>query len=96
MANIELTEDIYYILLSIEGTSIKDLQLSLDNQNLTIRELISQIVQLYNLPTQDRDGNPLQYLLGSIEDESEEPRILDFEEENGQGLTLIDHNIKSG
>ena len=96
MANIELTEDIYYILLSIEGTSIKDLQLSLDNQNLTIRELISQIVQLYNLPTQDRDGNPLQYLLGSIEDESEEPRILDFEDENGQGLTLIDHNIKSG
>lgn len=96
MANKDYIGDTIYIHLSIEGTTIEGIQLSLDNPHLTIRELIEHIVQSYNLPTLDGGGNPIQYLLGQFENDSEEPDILDFEDENGQELTLTDHEIKLG
>lgn len=96
MENKELIGDIYYILLSVEGTSIKGIQLSLDNPNHTIREVMDYIVKLYNLPSMDGGGNPLQYFLGLIVDDSGETEILEFEDENGQELTLTDYNILSG
>jgi len=61
-----------------------------------IREVINKIVVDLNLPRIDHGGNPIQYLLGQIVEDGEEPEILEFEDEDGREQALVDYNIHPG
>lgn len=94
-------EEMYYdedfiINLSIEGSSFEEVEVKVSDPYKTIRDQISSIVQVFELPKMDNGGNPIQYLLGQIIDDDEEPRILDFEDEDGREQTLMDYNIQPG
>ena len=56
----------------------------------------SSISQSTVPPKLDNGGNPIQYLLGQIMDDGEEPEILEFEDEDGREQALIDYNIQPG
>ncbi len=60
----------------------------------TIRDQINSIVHAFELPKEYEGGSPIPYLLG--EEQNEEIEILDFEDENGQELSLKDYNIMDG
>ena len=64
--------------------------------NKTIRDQIASIVAVFELPKLDNGGTPIQYLLGRLMDDDEEPTILDFEDEDGREQALIDYNIQPG
>ena len=51
---------------------------------------------VFELPKLDNGGTPIQYLLGRLMDDDEEPTILDFEDEDGREQALIDYNIQPG
>ena len=42
----------------------------------------------------DNGGNPIQYLLGKLMEDEEEPVILEFEDEDGREMALIDYDIQ--
>ena len=39
-------------------------------------------------------GNPIQYLLGKLMDGDEEPAVLEFEDEDGREMALVDYDIQ--
>lgn len=97
MATEELYEDDDFIInLTIDGTEFEDVEVKVTDPNKTIREQIDSIVSVFGLRKIDCGGNPVQYLLGQIMDEGEEPEILELEDEDGREQALIDYNIQPG
>lgn len=92
-------EEMYYdeefiINLSIEGSSFEEVEVKVSDPYKTIRDQISSIVQVFELPKMDNGGNPIQYLLGKLMDGDEEPAVLEFEDEDGREMALIDYDIQ--
>ena len=97
MATEEMFEDDEFIInLTIDGTEFEEVEVKVTDPNKTIRDQITSIVSVFELPKIDNGGNPIQYLLGQIMDEGEEPEILEFEDEDGREQALIDYNIQPG
>jgi len=97
MANEEFYEDDEFIInLTIDGTSYEEVEVKVTDPNKTIRDQINSIVQVFDLPKMDNGGNPIQYLLGQMMEDSNEPEILEFEDEDGREQCLIDYNIQPG
>lgn len=89
-------DDEFIINLTIDGTSYEEVEVKVTDPNKTIRDQIASIVAVFELPKLDNGGNPIQYLLGQIIDNGEEPEILEFEDEDGREQALIDYNIQPG
>lgn len=95
MANEEFFEDEFLITLTIDGTEYEEVEVKVTDPNKTIRDQISSIVQVFELPKIDGGGNPIQYLLGRITDD-EEDEILEWEDEDGREMALVDYNVMPG
>ena len=91
-----LEDDEFIINLTIDGTSYEEVEVKVTDPNKTIRDQIASIVAVFELPKLDNGGNPIQYLLGQIMDDGEEPEILEFEDEDGREQALIDYNVQPG
>ena len=89
-------EEDFIINLTIDGTEFEEVEVKVTDPKKTIRDKITSIVSVFELPKIDNVGNPIQYLLGQIIDEGEEPEILEFEDEDGREQALIDYNIQPG
>ena len=96
MANEEILDEEFIINLTIVGTSYEEVEVKVTDPNKTIRDQINSIVQVFELPKMDNGGNPIQYLLGQILEEDDEPKILDFEDEDGREQCLMDYNVQPG
>jgi hypothetical protein len=96
MANEEFYDDEFIINLKIDGTEYEEVEVKVTDPNKTIRDQINSIVQVFELPKMDNGGNPIQYLLGQMEEDEEEPKIFDFEDEDGREQCLLDYNVQPG
>ncbi len=96
MANEELYGDDFIIRLTIDGSAYEEVEVKVTDPNKTIRDQISSIVQVFELPKVDNGGNPIQYLLGQTIEEGAEPEILEFEDADGREQALVDYNIQPG
>ena len=97
MENEEIYDnDDFIIYLKIDNTSLEEVKVKVTDPNKNIRDQINSIVQVFKLPKMDNGGNPIQYLLGQIIEDSEEPKILDFEDVDGREQCLVDYNIRPG
>lgn len=96
MANEEMYDGEFIINLTIDGTEFEEVEVKVTDPNKTIRDQIASIVSVFELPKIDNGGNPIQYLLGQIMEEGEEPEILEFEDEDGREQTIVDYNIQPG
>ena len=97
MATEEFYEEEEFIInLTIDGTEYEEGEVKVTDPNKTIRDQITSIVSVFELPKIDNGGNPIQYLLGQIMEEGEEPEILEFEDEDGREQALVDYNIQPG
>lgn len=85
----------FFIDLTIEGPSYKKVGLLIRNPNETIRDFINRIVCHYELPEKDRSGTLLRYVLGQLRG-SDEPDLLDFEDEDGLEQSLLDYDVRHG
>ena len=84
----------FFIILTIEGSAYEEVEVKVSDPTKTIRDQISSIVQVFELPKMDNGGNPIQYLLGKLMDGDEEPAVLEFEDEEGREMALIDYDIQ--
>ena len=94
-------EDFYsedmVIYLTIEGTEYSNVEVLVSDPNKTIQEEIENIIKVFELPRFHNDGiTPRQYLLGIMEDNDEEPRVLEFEDEKGRKQSILDYDIRPG
>lgn len=96
MENEEFYADEFVVTLTIDNTTYEDVEVKITDPNKTIRDQINSIVQVFELPKLDNGGNPIQYLLGQIMDDSNEPEILEFEDEDGREQCILDYNIQPG
>lgn len=97
MTNEEIYGDDEFIInLTIDGTSYEEVEVKVTDPYKTLRDQIASIVAVFELPKLDNGGAPIQYLLGQIIEDGEEPSILEFEDGEGCQQTLYDYNIKSG
>lgn len=86
----------FIINLRIEGSSFEEVEVKVSDPYKTIRDQINRIVEVFELPKMDNGGNPMEYLLGQVMGDDEEPRILHFEDEDGREQTLMDYDIQPG
>ena len=86
MENEQLYDEEFIIHLTIDNTSFEEVEVKVNDPNKTIRDQINSIVQVFELPKMDNGGNPIQYLLGKLMEDDEEPVILEFEDENGREM----------
>ena len=96
MTDQEFYQEEFIVMLTIDGTSYDEIEVKVTDPNKTVRDQINSIVQVFELPKMDNGGNPIQYLLGQVLDDDEEPKILDFEDEDGREQCLLDYNIQPG
>lgn len=89
-------DDEFIINLTIDGTSFEEVEVKVTDPTKTIRDQISSIVQVFELPKMDNGGNPVRYLMGQILEDGEEPEILEFEDEDGREQCLLDYNVQPG
>lgn len=92
----DVTKEDFIISLSIEGTEYVDIDVKVTDPYRAIRDQIARIVEVFDLPTIDGGGNCMQYLLGEMTEDSDEPEILEFDDEYGRVMTLVDYNIQPG
>lgn len=96
MEETQIYNDEFIIHLTIDGTSFEEVEVKVTDPNKTIRDQINSIVQVFELPKMDNGGNPIQYLMGQIMDDGDEPEILEFEDEDGREQCLLDYNVQPG
>lgn len=96
MANEEFYDDEFVLYLTIDGTSYDKVEVKVTDPNKTVRDQINSIVHVFELPKLDNGGNPIQYLLGLDMEDGEEPKILEFEDEDGREQCLMDYNVQTG
>lgn len=85
----------FIISLTIEYPEYDEIEVKITNPNKSIRATIDKMINVFQLPKIDRYGSQIPYVLG-IYEESEEPNILEFEDEDGNAQSLLDYDIKSG
>lgn len=95
MNNVNYDED-FIITLTIDGTTYDDVEVKVNDPNRPIRDQIASIISVFQLPKIDQGGNPIQYLLGQIVEEGEDPEILEFEDEDGREQALVDYEVMPG
>ncbi len=96
MATEEMYEDDDFIIkLTIDGTEFEGVEVKVTDPNKTIRDQITSIVSVFELP-KFYQGIPNLYLLGRRANADDEGEILEFEDENGHQCSLQDYNVKSG
>ena len=93
---IGLVANDFIVTLSIDGTRFEEVVVKVTDPCKTIREQVRSIIQVFELPEMDNEGNPIQYLLGRIIDGDEEPKILEFEDVAGREQCLLDYNVQPG
>jgi len=91
-----LNEKDFIINLTIDGTEYEDVEVKVTKPELSIREQIQRIIDVFELPKVDSRGNPRPYGLGQILEDEDEPAVLEFLDEAGNTQSLIDYNIKNG
>lgn len=96
MENEDFYEEDLVVKLTIDGTDINDVEVIVSDSNKTIREQISSIVSVFELPKIDCGGNSLDYLLGQIMEDDSEPEIFQFEDTDGRELAVVDYGVQSG
>ena len=94
MTDQEFYQDEFIVLLTIDGTAYDEIEVKVTDPNKTVREQIDSIIQVVELPKMDNGGNHIQYLLGKLMDDDEEPAVLEFEDEDGREMALIDYDIQ--
>ena len=94
MTDQEFSQEEFIVMLTIDGTSYDEIEVKVTDPNKTIRDQINSIVQVFELPKMDNGGNPIQYLLGKLMEDDEEPVILEFEDESGREMALVDYEIQ--
>lgn len=83
--------------LTIEGTEYKNVEMLVSDPSKTIQEQIDSIISVFELPKYYNDGTtPRQYLLAIFENDDEEPCILEYEDENGKKLSILDYGVCPG
>lgn len=92
----EMHNDDFIITLSIDGTEYEEVEVKVTDPYKTIRDQITSIVSVFELPKMDGGGSAMQYLLGQMMDDSDEPEILEFEDADSREMTLVDYNIQPG
>ena len=93
MTDQEFYQEEFIVMLTIDGTSYDEIEVKVTDPNKTIRDQINSIVQVFELPKMDNGGNPIQYLLGKLM-EDDEAVILEFEDESGREMALVDYEIQ--
>ena len=88
--------DDFIINLSIDGTEFEEVEVKVEDPHRSISDLINNIIREFELPKMDNGGNPIEYLLGRADSESDEAEIFQFEDENGYDLCLLDYDVKPG
>lgn len=97
MKNEEIYDnDDFIIYLKIDNTNYEEVKVKVTDPTKTIRDQINSIVQVFKLPKMDNGGNPIQYLLGQIVEDSDDPNILNFEDADGREQCFVDYNIQPG
>ena len=96
MTDQEFYQEEFIVMLTIDGTAYDEIEVKVTDPNKTVREQIDSIIQVFELPKMDNGGNPIQYLLGQILEDGEEPKILEFEDEDGREQCLMDYNVQPG
>lgn len=96
MQDEEFYDDNFIIHLKIEGTSYEDVEVNVTDPLKPIRDQINSIVQVFELPKMDGGGNPIEYLLGQMVDDEDEPLTMEFFDEEGREMTFEDYNIQPG
>lgn len=96
MENEEFYDDEFIITLTIDGTAYEEVEVKVTDPSKTLRDQIGSIVQVFELPKMDGGGAPIQYVLGRPTDDSDDPEILEFEDEDGREQCLMDYNIQPG
>ena len=96
MASEKYYDDELFVNLTIDGTEYEDVEVKVTKPELSIREQIQRIIDVFELPKVDSRGNPRQYVLGQILEDEDEPAVLEFLDEAGNTQSLIDYNIKNG
>ena len=94
MTDQEFYEQEFIVLLTIDGTAYDEIEVKVTDPNKTVREQIDSIIQVFELPKMDNGGNPIKYLLGKLMDGDVEPAVLEFEDEDGREMALIDYDIQ--
>lgn len=89
-------EDDFIINLTIEGSSFEEVEVKVEDPNRTIRDLINNIIREFELPKKDNGGYPIDYMLGLLQEDEEEPRIFCYEDEEGLPVCLLDYDVKPG
>ena len=97
MTNEDFYDDEEFIIkLTIIGTEYEEVEVKITDPNKTIRDQISSIVQLFELPKMENDGTPILYKLGQMLEDSDEPEVFDSENEDGREMCLLDYCVKPG
>lgn len=96
MENEVFDDDVFVVSLTIDGTPYENIEVKISNPWLPIKEQIKRIIDVFELPQFDNGGSRIQYLLGQIMEDGQEPEILEFEDEDGREQALIDYNIQPG
>lgn len=95
--NEEIYEDDDFIIsLTIDGTSYEEVEVKVTDPNKTIRDQIAAIVAVFELPTLDNGGCPIQYFLAQNKEDEDMLEVLEFEDGEGHEQALIDYNIQPG
>lgn len=92
---LSMPEESFFVIITIEETMYEGVEVLITDSNKTIRQLVFDIVNVFELPQTDSGGNPIQYLL-AIDEGRDEPEIIEFEDENGNDQSLLDYNISNG
>ena len=93
--NMEREQGEFIISLTIEYPEYDKIDVKIINPNKSIRATIDKMIDVFQLPKIDRFGLQIPYVLG-IYEELEEPIILEFEDEVGNAMSLLDYDIKPG
>ena len=64
------------IFLSIEGTAFECMEFMVPDREMTVSELIDLIVQKFNLPREDGEGFPIQYMLARSSGSAHDLKIM--------------------
>lgn len=96
MANDEFYDDDFIINLTIDDTAFEEVEVKVTDPNKTIRDQISSIVQVFELPKMDNGGNPVLYQLGRATEDGAEQEILEPEDADRRELCFMDYDVQSG
>ena len=82
------------VYLTIEGTEYQGLEINITNVYRSVNDTIQRIVDVFQLPIVDADGNPVEYFLERSFGDSNE--ILYSMDDKGNELLLADYCVLQG